>query len=58
MTQRKQQEYPKRRDPEEEPSLTSPKPRAPNQFSEMNLDKILSKDAEEFLRKNPQKGGQ
>jgi hypothetical protein len=58
MTQRKQQEYPKRRDPEVEPSLTSPKPPAPTQLSETNLDEILSKDAEEFLRKNPQKGGE
>jgi hypothetical protein len=46
-------------DAEAEVALTSRKSVKPRPVSEaLNVDELLSKDAEEFLRRNQQKGGQ
>jgi hypothetical protein len=59
MSQEKQHLYPKRhRDPEPEASLSSTKPAESKQLDDLNVDEFLSKDAEEFLKKNKQKGGE
>jgi len=51
--------YPKRpRDAEPEAPLSIQKPAEPVQVSDLDLDELLSKDAEEFLKKNQQKNGE
>ena len=59
MSQEKQIVYPKRpRDAEPEAPLSIQKPAEPVQVSDLDLDELLSKDAEEFLKKNQQKNGE
>ena len=59
MSQEKQYLPPKRREPEPDPPVMAPKAAAPKHaLSELNVDDLLSKDAEEFLRQNQQKGGE
>lgn len=59
MSQKKTQLYPKQRSaPEQEGQLPAAKPAGSEQLGEANLDEVLSKDAEDFLRRNKQKGGE
>ena len=56
MVQEKQHLHPRR------PRVTEPEPalqkRSVREVDDLNIDELLSKDAEEFLKRNKQKGGE
>ena len=59
MSQDKQQLHPKRsREPEPEVTLSAAKPKLPKKMSDLNIDQLMSKDAQEWLENNQQKGGE
>lgn len=59
MSQEKQHIYPRKpRETELEGPLSSKKTVGAEQVNQSSVDQILSRDAEEFLRRNKQTGGQ